>query len=293
MNPKDKENLYRLFRYHANVIGAARMTVLCLNAIIAALKDLRCESEDIMSLYQELADVVKHSEPKIIPLIHLLEEFEKEVASLAATQADEKLRNTMVRVLSEKIALYEYKAGAVTRHGLKHVENGDSIIVHSASSVVTNILVQASRVKRRRYKVIVLQLDPVRTPQVARALKEADIEHTVVPEYNLSHHLDEANKIFIGALTVTKDKKVVAPVGTANVLGLCHVNKIKSYLFANSLHYSHGLAISQQIHKEKTDMVQANSSYCLTTYSHDLLDLNLIGTVINENGVVPPVSSEG
>ncbi len=286
MNPKDQENLYRLFRYHANVIGAARMTVMSIKAIINAVQGLKCNRDSLMKMFTELLEVVRISEPKIIPLIHLLIEFEKEIQEYIHIQDHEKLRKTIIRILTEKIDLYEFKANSVTHHGLGHVKDDDTIIVHSASSVVTNILVEAARVTRRKFKVIILQLDPVRTPQLVKSLDETDIDHIVVPIYNLCHHLDEANKIFIGALTITPDNKIIAPVGSSNVLGICHLNGIKSYLFANSLHYSHDIADNQLIHVEQSNIVKMNSSYCLQVYSHDLVDLKLMDVIISEEGLI-------
>ena len=86
---------------------------------------------------------------------------------------------------------------------------------------------------------------------MAGALDEAGIPNLIVPVHDLCHYQGQANKIFVGALTITPDRKVVAPVGTANVLSICHLAGVKSYLFANTLHYSLGIARTQQI--DRTD----------------------------------------
>ena len=285
MKQKDKENLYRLFRHHGNVMGTARATLMSLNAFIEALRGLRCDRCDFVGLYQELADTIKNTEPKIIPLIHLLEEFEEEMAD--HVDADlETVRGHAIQILENKIEQFKAKADRVTEHGLTHVADGDVIIVHMASSVVTNILLQAKERMNRNFQVIVMQLDLVRTRQLTNALAAADIEHRVAPAYNLSHYVEEANKVFIGAVTVTADNKIVVPIGTANALSLCRTKKVQSFLFANTLHYSHGLSSSQQIHCEETDMGEDRFSYKVTTHSHDLVDLDMIDVIVNEDGVV-------
>ena len=273
-------------------MGTARATLMSLKAFIAALKELRCDRCDFVGLYQELADIIKNTEPKIIPLIHLLEDFEEEMVGFVDADL-ETVRTNAIRILNTKVALFESKAERVTLHGLNHVTDGDVIIVHMASSVVSNILLQAKQTNNRNFRVIALQLDLVRTRQLTNALTQAGIEHLVAPAYNLSHYIEEANKFFIGAVTVTSDRKIVVPVGTANALSLCRTQGIHSYLFANTLHYSHGLSSSQQIHREETDMVQDRVSYKVTTHSHDLVDLDMIDVLIDEDGVVETEGPKG
>jgi translation initiation factor eIF-2B subunit alpha len=284
MKQKDKENLYRLFRHHGNIMGTARATLMSLNAFIEALRELSCDKCDFVGLYQELADTIKNTEPKIIPLIHLLEQFEEEMTE-HVDESLEIIRTQAIHILEAKIDLIQSKMNRVTEKGLNYVANDDVIIVHMASGVVTSILTQA-RAMGRRFRVTALELDPVRTRQLTNALTEAGIEHRVAPAHNLSHYVEEANKIFIGAVTVTADDKIVVPVGTANALSLCNAKGIVSYLFANTLHYSHGLSSAQRIHCEETDMVQDRFSYKVTTHSHDLVDLDMIDHIINEHGLV-------
>lgn len=285
MNPTEKENLDRLFLYHGNALGAARTTILALNALISSFEQLDCEKDDLMQRYDELAAAIRTLRPRITPLIHMIEQFEEEIQPFLEAE-NSVLRDEVVRVLKSKVKLYESRAELVVRHGMQFIEGGDGIIVHSASSMVTNILLQAKQVLLRDFNVIVLQLDPVRTPQVALSLSQEDIPHMVIPAFNLCHYLDQANKILLGAVSVTRDLKVVAPVGTSAILSLCRFNNIKSYLFANSFHFSHGLGDSQRIYRVESDVTSSRSTYHLTTHSHDLVDMDLIDVLVDEDGIV-------
>ena len=285
MNPIARENLNNLFLYHGNVLGAARTTVMSLNALINAIIKLDCPREDIMERYDKLATAIRTMQPRIIALNHMLEQFEEEVVGYQDAEADV-LKSAIVRILKSKVKLYESRVERVVRHGIQFVKDGDGIIVHSASSVVTNILIQAKQVLLRDFSVIVLQLDPVRTPQIALSLREAEIPHMVIPAFNLCHYVDRANKILLGAVSITRDLQVVAPVGMSSTLSLCRFNNIKSYLFANSFHFSHGLGDSQRIHQEKTDVASSHTTYQLTTYSHDLVNMDLIDVLVDEDGIV-------
>ncbi len=285
MNQTEKDNLDRLFLYHGNALGAARTTTMALNALIIAFEQLDCEKENIMQRYDELASAIRTLHPRITPLIHMIEQFETEIQPFL--EADNTvLRDEVIKILKTKVNLYKSRAELVVRHGMQFIEEGDGIIVHSASSVVTNILLQAKQVLLRDFKVIVLQLDPVRTPQVALSLRQEEIPHMVIPAFNLCHYVDQGNKILLGAVSVTRDLKVVAPVGTSTTLSLCRFNNIKSYLFANSFHFCHGLGDSQRIHQEESDVSSSRTTYQLTTHSHDLVDMDLIDVLVDENGIV-------
>ena len=285
MNQTEKDNLDRLFLYHGNALGAARTTTMALNALIIAFEQLDCEKENIMQRYDELASAIRSLHPRITPLIHMIEQFETEIHPFL--EADNTvLRDEVIKILKKKVSLFKSRAELVVRHGMQFIEEGDSIIVHSASSMVTNILLQAKQVLLRDFKVIVLQLDPVRTPQVALSLRQEEIPHMIIPAFNLCHYVDQANKILLGAISVTRDLKVVAPVGTSATLSLCRFNNIKSYLFANSFHFCHGLGDSQRIRQEESDVSSSRTTYQLTTHSHDLMDMDLIDVLVDEDGIV-------
>ena len=285
MNQAEKENLDSLFLYHGNVLGAARTTSMALNSLVKAFDQLECEKDEIFERYEELAAAIKATQPRITPLSHILEQFEEEMKPFWSKDLDE-LRAQAKKILKNKVKLYQSRAERVVRHGIQFVEEGDGIIVHSASSMVTNVLLQAKQVMLRDFSVIVLQLDPVRTPQVALTLKEQEIPHIVIPAFNLCHYVEQANKILLGAVCVTRDLKVVAPVGPSTTLSLCRLNGIKSYLFANSFHFSHGLADAQRIFQADEKIASSRTTYRLTTHSHDLVDIDLIDTLIDEDGVV-------
>lgn len=285
MIKQDKETLDELLRYHSRAIGAARLTVLGLKSLVRAFEEVKATPSEMQHLLGEVLEAVRDTRPKLIALIDLLLEFQEEFRSFSANGDMEKVRAQAIRLLNEKIALYESKMAAVTAHGLEHVSNGDTILVHSASSVVTNILIEATRTMNRVFHVLVLQLDPIRTPQVARRLIKESIPHLIVPMHDLCHYQDEVDKLFIGALTVTPDRKIVAPLGTASVLAICHLAGIRSYLFANTLHYSRGKAATQQIHRTETEVTEAETPFSMLSHSHDLVDLSLFDVIVNEYGV--------
>jgi translation initiation factor 2B subunit (eIF-2B alpha/beta/delta family) len=285
MKEKDKEILYKLFRDHEDVRGSSRMAMLALRSFIESINDLRCNASEIKELITELCDAIKHTEPRIVPLIHMIKAFETEMEGHYGEDLQE-TKNEAIRILQEKHDLLRSKVEQVIEHGVNLVEDGDTIVVHTASSDVTNMLVRAKEVLKKNFKLIILKQDFVKTKLLVKTLSKAKIDLLVVPEYSLSHYIEKANKLFIGAVSITPDAKVVAAIGTANIVGLCHINKVPVYLFANSLKFSFHPSSSQRIHTKTVPTFQDDVSYALTTHSHDIVDLKLVDHLVTEDGKI-------
>lgn len=285
MKEKDKEILYKLFRDHEDVRGSSRMAMLALRSFIESIKDLRCNASEIKELITELCDAIKHTEPRIVPLIHMIKAFETEMAEHYGEDL-QKTKSEATRILQEKHDLLKSKVEQVIEHGVNLIEDGDTIVVHTASSDVTNMLVRAKEFLKKSFKLIILKQDFVKTKLLVKTLSKANIDLLVVPEYSLSHYIEKANKLFIGAVSITPDAKVVAAIGTANIVGLCHINKVPVYLFANSLKFSFHPSSSQRIHTKTIPTSQDDVRYMLTTHSHDIVDLKLVDHLVTEDGKI-------
>jgi translation initiation factor 2B subunit (eIF-2B alpha/beta/delta family) len=288
MNAKDRENLYKLFRDQVDLLGTTLATEVALESFKRAILALKCTRETVLPLYTELAEAIKNSRPKIVPLIHLLEEFEDEMRFTGANVDLDGIRKEACEILEEKLAAFREIGQRMVVKGAEYVADEDTIIVHSASRAVIGILERASQAGRR-FQAIVLQQDFAKTRQLIQALEQARIPFEVVPEYTLSHHLGRATKLFIGAVAVTPDRNVVAAAGTAGVVSLCHVGQLPVYLFVNSLKFSHQSTDEQQIHRKEQRQSRDGLTYALTTHSHSLVPLQLIDHLVTETGEgVPP-----
>jgi len=58
-------------------------------------------------------------------------------------------------------------------------------------------------------------------------------------------------------------------------------------MFANTLKFSHGLSEDQRIHEKRVAHVEKDTSYVLTTYSHDMVDLGMVDYLVTEEGIFP------
>jgi translation initiation factor eIF-2B subunit alpha len=159
MKKQDKEILCSLIRDHEDTVGSSRVTMMAMKAFIESIKAVTCDVAEARDLYYELAETIKNTEPKVIPLIHLIEEFEKEVRGMDDATIDQ-VKQRAIQILEEKHEKIKTKVGKVIEHGLTCINEGDVIIVHTISFDVTNMLKLAREVLHKNFKVIVLKQDP-------------------------------------------------------------------------------------------------------------------------------------
>ena len=284
MKTEDKEILCSLIRDHEDTIGSSRVTMMAIQAFIASIKQVRCSAEEVRDLYSELLEAIKNTEPKVIPLIHLIEEFETEMDA-SSGETIEAIKDKAIRILEEKHHKIKTKTGKVIEYGLACISDGDVIIVHTISYDVTNMLKMAKEVLQKSFKVIVLKQDLAKTRRLVKSLAAAGIDMEIIPEYSLSHYIGQGNKVFMGALSITEDMKVVSAIGSANIVSLCHLNNLPVYLFANTLKFSHRPSSQQRIHRKVESKTHGDLSFQLITHSHDTVDLKHVDFLVTEDGI--------
>ena len=284
MKKEDKQILCSLIRDHEDTVGSSRVTMMALTAFIESIKQVRCSVQEVRELYSELSGAIKNTEPKVIPLIHLIEEFEQEIGESPDGTIDE-IKDKAIRILEEKQHKIKTKTGKVIENGLTCISEGDVIIVHTISFDVTNMLKLAREVLHKKFKVIVLKQDLAKTRRLIKSLSAAGIDMEIIPEYSLSHYIEQGNKVFMGALSITDDMKVVSAIGSANIVSLCHLNNLPVYLFANTLKFSHRPSSQQRIHRKVASQTHGDVSFQLIIHSHDTVDLKHVDFLVTEDGI--------
>lgn len=286
MKKQDIDILHQLIREHEYDAGSSRATLLALRAFIASLDDLQCPAQELQNQYMELTQAIKNTRPKIIPLIHLIEEFEEEIKHSFGSDISQ-VQEKAVNILKAKHDKLQAKSGKIIELGLGCVDSNDTIVLHTSNLNVISIITLSHQIMEKKIDVILLQQDSNRTKRIINQLRSAEVRYQAVPEYALNHFIGTTNKMFCAALSITADKKVVAPVGTANITSLCHFHSIPVYLFANTLKFAHGVSEDQQIYEETITQAKDSDSYKLTTYSHDKMDLDLVDFLVTEDGIFP------
>ena len=285
MKTEANQILYNLIRAYMHALGTSRTTVVALKSYIDAVARLVCAPGDFRLMLEGLNTVIKNTQPRVIPLVHLIESFEVEMASFSGLPLGA-AKKRAVEILTQKLEQFETATGKVTQHCMNCIAPDDFIIVHSTTAYIRNALVRAHTELNRTFKVLALKQDFIRTKELVNALESHQVDHLLIPEYNLSHYLKSAAKLFIGAVSVTPDNQAVAGVGTANVVSLCHWYHVPVYLFVESIKFAHQSLPDQHIYDEEQDQIEADFTFHMRTFSHDFIDLAMVDHLVTEIGEI-------
>jgi translation initiation factor 2B subunit (eIF-2B alpha/beta/delta family) len=286
MNTEAGQNLYNLIRAYMHALGTSRTTVVALKSYIDAIQRLNCTIEDFRPMLEQLNEVIKNTQPKLVPLVHSIEGLESEMASWGDASLDE-AKKQAVEILTQKLKSFESATARVSQNCLDRIAPGDLIIAHSSTTYIRDALVRAHSELKYEFKVIVLKHDFIRTKALVNDLERHQVDHIVIPEYNLSHYLKSAHKLFIGAVSVTSDNQAVTGSGTANVVSLCHWYGVPVYMFVESVKFSRVALADQFIYNEEQDKAEADFIFHIKTFSHDFVDLAMVNHLITETGEIP------
>jgi translation initiation factor eIF-2B subunit alpha len=285
MKEIDRQNLFKLFRDHGDVLGTHGTTQVALESFSRSIRDLKCSAGKLEPLVTELVETIKNTEPQVTPLVHLIEDFENEMAGQYSDDCQTS-KDKIVAALTSKIDRLKTIGEQMVVSGLKCIDRYDVIIVYSTSASIRDTLVQANKIGKP-FEVLILKQDFTKTRKLIWTAHGEKIDHQVIPEYNLSNFIIKANKFFLGTISITPDHRAVCPLGAAEVVGLCHLNKIPIYLFANSLKFSHKPSSAHRIHEKQEDRTEGHTSYSMTIHSHCLVDLDHVDFIVREDGIIP------
>jgi translation initiation factor 2B subunit (eIF-2B alpha/beta/delta family) len=285
MKEEDRQNLFKLFRDHGDVLGTHGTTLVSLESFVRSIQDLKCPAEQIETLVAELVQSIKDSEPQITPLVHLIEEFENDMTGQFSSDASA-TKKKIIDVLNAKIEHLQSIGEEMVVSGLKCIDRYDVIIVYSTSVSIRDTLVKARKIGKP-FEVLILKQDFTKTRKLIWTASGENIDHEIIPEYNLSNFITKANKFFLGTMSITPDQRAVCPLGAAEIVSLCHLNEIPIYLFANSLKFSHKLSDRHRIHEKQENHRVGHTSYSMTIHSHCLVDLAHVDFIVREEGAIP------
>tara|TARA_B100002049_G_C16032262_1_gene355083 strand:+ start:204 stop:1100 length:897 start_codon:yes stop_codon:yes gene_type:complete len=287
MSNNDQLVLDALFRDIVKFYSSSQTSIITLNAITAAITELECPTEDFKMELTTVCDIIKNSRPRMFPIDNLIILLEKELQeNNYFSDKDIDARKTAVTKIIESLEeRLNDDMNELANQGVKHIEDGDHIILHSVEEGAELLLPEAKRMGKN-FEVLILRQDLVKTKQVINILDTAGIKYTVVPEWDLIHFFDKVNKLFIGAYALTVDGKFVSDSGTSNIVSECHIHKLPVYLFAPTLEITNTFSRDQNIYLKDESVSESGSDYNLISHSSDIVSLDLVDHIITEHGAI-------
>lgn len=136
------------------------------------------------------------------------------------------------------IARSEAAVREISRIGAKRIQDGDVIVTHCNSSAAVGVLKEA-HAQGKRFKVYATESRPWRQGLItANELADAGIDVTLIIDSAVRSVMKRANKVFVGADTVTSHGALVNKVGTSQVALAAREARVQFYVCAETYKFS-------------------------------------------------------
>ncbi len=189
--------------------------------------------------------------------------------------------------------------------GSARVSNGDVIMTYARSNIVEKILIHASVVEKKKFKVIVAGSRPTdESAKLIHALATAGIECVFILLPCISYSLSQATHVFLGAGAVLSNGGIISRAGTASVALMANQFQKPVYVFAETFKFSSNVQLDSITSNELADpdkLLINGSSNPLSKWKetpnlkllnlvYDMTPADLIRCIVTEVGIIPPTS---
>ena len=287
MSTVDQKILDSLFRDVVKFYSSSKTSIITLRAIINAIRFLECKDDRFRVQVMEVCKTITNSQPRMFPIDNLIILLEHELEkNIFFEDKDISIKKSAtIEILEDLIIRLNYDMKELANQGLDHITDGDFIVLHASEEPVELLLPEAKNMGRK-FEVLILRQEPVKTNRVIKIMENNQIKFTVIPEWDLVHHFNKVTKLFIGAYAITADGKFVSDSGTSNIVSECHIHKLPIYLFAPILEITPTISGDQNIYLKEEPQYSSGVDYTLVSHSCDIVNLELVNHIITDQGEI-------
>ena len=283
MSNIEQHTIDKLFRDLIRVYSTSATSMIGLDSIQTAIKELVCEDSDLFKEIRKLSDAVKNTQPRMFPLDNIMLILDKKIQSLY--DGEQLTKESIDKTLQTFKKRLESDMNDLVKNGIEWINNGDFIVIHSIEENIEHLIPEAKK-RGIDFKILVLKQDIITTGQILNILNNNQIEYEVIPEYDLVHYFEKISKLFIGTQALTNDNHLICDPGTSNIVSECHVHNIPIVLFLKTLKFSHYPVTDQNIRKNTYSDEHDGVKYSFSIHSNDIIKLELINHIITEKGEI-------
>ena len=278
--------------------GGTIVTREALTSLRAAMQDSKAKTaNEFLAELEENTRYLTNIRAASVPLANGLRYVVQEVRQAADRGVG---INELKSVVSDAALAYGRKLDdsieQVAEIGARRLRNGDVVLTHSYSSSVLAILKKA-RQQGKELKVFVTETRPeLEGRDVARELAVAGIDTTLIIDSAVSHFIEDADKVLVGAEAVAANGAIVNKIGTATIAAVAHGARVRVFVAATTQKFSPETMFGELITIEERD-----ASYVLDDLelrkmpnlrvrnpAFDVTSPQDIDLIITERGVIPP-----
>ena len=288
------DQLSKVIRQIESDLGTNKLAELSLTNLIDSFSYFKASSiDDFYDQFKELLVLLKTTKPRIgIVIFQFCEIWEEMQKRRNTIDSIDELKHVLEDVIHLILNQQEGDGKKLIENGLQCVKDGDSILIHSHSRTVLNIIEQAYQ-EKKKIRVVLAEQEEEKTHEMIVFLQDREIPFVVVPEFMLSHVEQEITKVFLGGITLNNTHSFITDAGTNSVVSEFHHAKVPIYIFLTTKKFS----LWDAGKKEQTYKVTQKKSehhpekevtYERIKFSHDRVPVDLLDYVVTEEGKFTP-----
>ena len=143
MSNIEQHTIDKLFRDLIRVYSTSGTSMIGLDSIQTAIKELVCEDNDLVGEIRKLSDTVKNTQPRMFPLDNLMFILDKKIQSLY--DGEQLTKESIYKTLQTFKKRLESDMNDLVKNGIEWINNGDFIVIHSIEENIEHLIPEAKK----------------------------------------------------------------------------------------------------------------------------------------------------
>jgi len=199
---------------------------------------IECKDRYLEYLVKAIPEFIE-ARPTSLIMKNLIREYLIEFLKVAKERSVNEAIETSNKILEDIFTKVKKIKDSVAKVGSKRVIEGSSILVHSYSSTIINLL-KLAHDSGKNFKVYVTESRPIGEGVItAGALSDLGIETTLIVDSAVRYVMKKITDVFFGADAVAANGAVVNKVGTSAIALSAKEARVRTYVVAGT--YKFGL----------------------------------------------------
>lgn len=276
------------------VHGASQLARQAVQVLKTAVDYSHAESVDQFLVEQRIVgNELMSARPAMAPVFNIVSRLLGKISGKSIEMDLASIRQLTIAKADEAINDSLQAVAQIARFGSELIASGDTIMTHSYSSTVIEMLKVASA-KHENIEVITTRSGPGRTGErIARELRHNEIPVTFIDDAAMGLYVTKANKVMVGADRICADGKVVNGIGTYQLAAVAARVGIPFYVICETLKFDPMLSSNEVDleEKETSEVIKPGRlppEVRVKNPYFDITPLELVTGIVTENGLLTP-----
>ncbi|MFH0847966.1 MAG: ribose 1,5-bisphosphate isomerase [archaeon] len=278
--------------------GASRIGRAAAECLRLASKNSKARTVDQFTTeIERAARILINTRPTAVSLpnsvrfvIHRMREAKKNTSSVQT------VRDETVRACNDFVQNSRMAARQIAEIGSNRINEGDVLMTHCQSSVVS-LLIKTAQSRGKRIKVFVTETRPRFQGRItAKDLSEAGVPVTIITDSAARHFMSKVDKVIVGADAVAANGALVNKIGTSMIALAAHESRIPFLVAAESYKFSPETMLGELVEIEERDAseliplakLRKMKNARVSNPAFDVTPPEYIDLFITERGIIPP-----